>query len=246
MQKRIRVFAGPNGSGKSTIIPQVTSSIEEKRLGVFVNADEIEKTIRENSSLNFDTFKLEIDTEQIQDFFRHSSFSPISSKDNELWQKMSIENNTLQFQGSIDSYIAADLADFIRRNLVKNQASFTFETVLSHTSKLDFLEEAKTLGYKVYLYYIATEDPAFNIERVRMRILKNGHPVSDEAIRRRYYRSLDNLREAVMKSNRAYLFDNTGQFAELVAEVTNGVDVKLIDPDRVPEWVAHYLLQLDN
>ncbi|MET3604620.1 putative ABC-type ATPase [Sphaerotilus sulfidivorans] len=39
---RLRVFAGPNGSGKSTI----KDSLLPQWLGVYVNADDIEKAIR--------------------------------------------------------------------------------------------------------------------------------------------------------------------------------------------------------
>lgn len=40
---RLRVFAGPNGSGKSTI----KEMLQQEWLGVYINADEIEKSIRE-------------------------------------------------------------------------------------------------------------------------------------------------------------------------------------------------------
>jgi predicted kinase len=39
---RLRVFAGPNGSGKSTI----RDLLREEWIGVYVNADEIEKVLR--------------------------------------------------------------------------------------------------------------------------------------------------------------------------------------------------------
>ena len=39
---RLRMFAGPNGSGKSTI----KDVLPPQWLGIYVNADEIEKTIR--------------------------------------------------------------------------------------------------------------------------------------------------------------------------------------------------------
>lgn len=41
-QPRLRVLAGPNGSGKSTIKPE----LRPEWIGVFVNADEIEKDLK--------------------------------------------------------------------------------------------------------------------------------------------------------------------------------------------------------
>lgn len=44
LPKRMRVFAGPNGSGKTTIFKGLLSENEIK-LGVYVNADDIEKEL---------------------------------------------------------------------------------------------------------------------------------------------------------------------------------------------------------
>lgn len=41
-QKRLRIFAGPNGSGKSTMLRQIKQRVA---LGVYINADELEKLI---------------------------------------------------------------------------------------------------------------------------------------------------------------------------------------------------------
>jgi predicted ABC-type ATPase len=45
----MRVFAGPNGSGKTTILSKLKSSIS---FGVYVNADDIEKALREMGHLD--------------------------------------------------------------------------------------------------------------------------------------------------------------------------------------------------
>ena len=46
MSKRLRILAGPNGSGKSSVYEAL---VQDKGFlwGVFVNADEIEKKLRE-------------------------------------------------------------------------------------------------------------------------------------------------------------------------------------------------------
>ncbi len=56
-QKRLRIFAGPNGSGKSTFIRNFPVS-PQLRLGVYVNADDIEKELVETRQLNLATFNL--------------------------------------------------------------------------------------------------------------------------------------------------------------------------------------------
>ena len=69
------------------------------------------------------------------------------------------------------------MADFLRIKLLERQATFTFETVMSHPSKVKLLEKAKAAGYRTYLYYVATDDPAINISRVQNRTKLDGHDV---------------------------------------------------------------------
>lgn len=231
--KRIRVFAGSNGSGKTTIVNELKSEIP---FGVYVNANDIEKNIKNTSFLSFDQYSLQITTHQIQDFFKLSTFSPIKRDIPDLWQSLTVEENILKISIPSDSYLAADLAEFIRQELLSEGISFTFETVMSHESKLDIMEKAKNLGYKVYLYFISTEDPLINVNRVKVRVAQKGHAVDESKITERYYRSLDLLKPAIKLTNRSYVWDNSDEAANLFAEITNGDEVEILDVDNVPNW----------
>jgi predicted ABC-type ATPase len=241
-EKRMRVFAGPNGSGKTTII---NSLHFEKKIpfGVYVNADDIENQLILSHSVSFDAYQLSVSNNQIEHFFRSSTFSPVKRNETEIWKKLSVIDNILQVKSLVDSYLAADIAEFIRQQLLINDCSFTFETVMSHQSKIEFMQKARDNGYKVYLYFIATEDPAINISRVNIRVAQRGHSVAPNIITDRYYRSLQNLKMAVSKTNRAYIWDNSGRASKLIAEVTDGIDVKIFDTDHVPLWFVKYLAE---
>jgi predicted ABC-type ATPase len=237
--KRMRVFAGPNGSGKTTIINSLRSEIG---FGVYVNADDIEIMLRESKVLLFNNYCLKITDIQLQSFFKKSTFSPIKRNETDLWKKLHVSKNVLHINTSVDSYLAADLAEFIRQELLNNDISFTYETVMSHESKLEFLQEAKVKGFRVYLYFVATEDPDINISRVNVRVAQNGHYVNPEIVRKRYFRSLNQLRNAVKLSNRAYIWDNSSVASNLVAEITDGTDVKIFDTTKVPNWFVKHLV----
>ncbi len=114
---------------------------------------------------------------------------------------------------------------------------------MSHEGKIDFMEHAREEGYRVYLYYIATEDPEININRVKVREAQQGHSVSPDVIRSRYFKSLSNLKAAIKKTNRAYIFDNSGIQAELIAEITEGIDVIRNEMVNIPNWVARSILK---
>ncbi len=239
--KRMRVFAGPNGSGKTTIFKGLLED-EKIQLGVYVNADEIEQTLSKTNTLFFGNYGLEVSQEEVSLFFMESDFSPIKRGEPDLWTELRVEQNILHCNTHIDSYLAADIADFIRQKLLAKGLSFTYETVMSHAKKIDFLKEAQKQGFRVYLYFVATEDPAINISRVKVRVAQNGHQVSPEIITSRYYRSLENLKLAVKNTNRAYIFDNSEKQAKLIAEITDGEDVVTNDAVNIPAWVMNNLL----
>ena len=238
--KRMRVFAGPNGSGKTTIINSLRSEIG---FGVYVNADDIESMIRESKVLLFNTYQLEITEQQLQDFFKVSTFAPTKRNESDLWTKLQVTENVLHVNTSIDSYLAADVAEFIRQQLLANDISFTYETVMSHESKLAFLQQAKAQDFRVYLYFVATTDSEINISRVNVRVAQHGHFVAPNVIRNRYYKSLQHLKAAAKLSNRAYIWDNSGEVSVLIAEITDGVDVSIIDTDKVPHWFIKYVVE---
>jgi predicted ABC-type ATPase len=238
--KRMRVFAGPNGSGKTTIFKGILNE-NKVNLGVYINADEIELTLSKTKLLNFSSFSINVSKLEIIDFFKDSTFAPVKRNEPDLYKKLEVSNNVLYTNTSIDSYLAADIAEFIRQKLLNEGVSFTYETVMSHAQKIDFFKKAQNKGYKVYLYFIATEDPEINIRRVDIRVAQSGHDVHPEVIKKRYFKSLHNLKEAVKQSNRAYIFDNSNEKAHLVAEITNGSNVVINTAIQTPNWVAEYL-----
>jgi predicted ABC-type ATPase len=151
---------------------------------------------------------------------------------------LSLSDGRLIFDArAINSYVASVAADFWRRKLIARRESFTFETVMSHPDKVGLFKEARRLGYRNYLYFVATEDPAINISRVQNRVKRGGHNVPEVKIVSRYYASLDLVMEAIRSSNRAYIFDNSreGETKTWVAEITEGREMEL-KVEQMPAW----------
>lgn len=68
-----------------------------------------------------------------------------------------VRKNRVSFRKvSINSYFASTIADLIRQKLLSTGKSFSFETVMSHPDKIDFLAKASAAGYRNYLYFITT------------------------------------------------------------------------------------------
>lgn len=219
-QPRLRVLAGPNGSGKSTI----QKELRPEWIGVFVNADEIEKALKESQGvLDLKRLGITAKASVVQKHFeRHLSSSGFAKKlglDRLVGTLRVDKSLQLQVPGPHDSYLASVLADAIRRELLAEGHTFTFETVMSSPDKIDFMKEARAQGYRVYLYFVATDDPEINLDRVKRRVLQGGHPVPEEKVRKRYRESIDLLMAACQAAHRTYIFDNSGSRHKLLAEM---------------------------
>jgi replicative DNA helicase len=101
------------------------------------------------------------------------------------------------------------IADKRRNECISAKRSFSFETVMSHPSKIEILVRAKEAGYTVLLYFVGTDDPQTNIERVALRVAQGGHAVPDDKVRDRWLRTMTLLQQAIRSSDRSYIFDNS-------------------------------------
>jgi predicted ABC-type ATPase len=238
------MFAGPNGSGKSIL----KSYLPKELLGVYLNPDEIEQEIRRQGFLDFAAYRVTTADEVVL-FFQQSSFL-ISAGLGDAIKHLTFADGRLSFSNvEVNSYFASVACDFLRQKLLELKVSFTFETVMSHPNKVALLAQAQQAGYRTYLYFIATADPEINISRVRNRVKLGGHSVPEDRIASRYHRSLDLLMDAIRHSNRAYVFDNSGDNQDKaqtwLAEITDGRELEL-KSDRIPAWFKSAVLDKIN
>jgi predicted ABC-type ATPase len=94
-------------------------------------------------------------------------------------------------------------------NASKQKRSFSFETVMSHPSKIDILKRAKAARFFVQLYFVGIDDPRTNIDRVALRVAQGGHDVPQDRIIARWHRTMVLLADAVSTADQAFVFDNS-------------------------------------
>jgi predicted ABC-type ATPase len=107
------------------------------------------------------------------------------------------------------SYEAALLAEQQRNSLLISGASFCFETVYSHPSKVDFTARAKALGYTVIMVLIHLEEAELNAARVAQRVQEGGHNVPTEKLLKRIPRMLDQVKTAIPLCDEVRVLDNS-------------------------------------
>jgi predicted ABC-type ATPase len=244
---RLRLIAGPNGSGKSTIFKLIKEFKGENhkfiRTGPFVNSDEIEKAIQENGVLDLTQFEIENPpVTLIDDYLKISTFSG-KYDPSILKEVLTLDGNLLKVRsGKSFSQVGMFVSDLIRQFLLANKKPFTMETVFSDLDKIRFMKKAIAANYKIYFYFVSTEDPKINVRRVEGRVAEGGHPVPEGKIISRYDRTMSNLYEAVKLSYRAYIFDNSGEGEESTKKIAEkDKDGTLYLADSVPDWLIKCL-----
>lgn len=145
--------------------------------------------------------------------------------------------------------VAAEAQEKVRRLralAVEEQQDHTFETVLSHPSHIDHLKHAKSAGFEVVVYFVATEDPLINIGRVANRVERGGHDVPSDRIVARYSRSIANLAEALAVADEGAVFDNSSatETMRLIARWDGGRLFQTLPETQWPTWWSQFISQI--
>jgi predicted ABC-type ATPase len=157
----------------------------------------------------------------------------------------------LELRGSDEARVAEAQREADRRRdaCIEAKRSFSFETVMSHPSKIDILRRAKTAGFFVQLYFVGIGDPRTNVDRVALRVAQGGHDVPTDRIIARWHRTMAFLIDAVRASDRAFVFDNSenGRSANgprLVLDIRASGRGPRVERRSapIPDWVRHFVL----
>jgi predicted ABC-type ATPase len=138
-----------------------------------------------------------------------------------------------------ESFIkAANYAQEIRENCIKNKQNIIFETVFSTQEKIDFIQHAIDNNYFIRLFFIATNDPSINAKRIVLRIGAGGHSVPIDKIISRYIKSINNCAKVINLVDRAYIYNNSidGISPQLVFRIENNKDKVIKQYEELNDW----------
>ena len=238
MTPRLRMLADPNGSGKSTLAAQLSSDYAVN-LYRFVNADLLFAEVVQSHRT---ACPFSIDNAELVQFVAQSTYPREYKRPFESGEIYIDEEDYLHFSANgINSYSVAIVADFFKEQYLKHRISFSFETVFSHPAKIDILKRAQAAGFKTYMYFVATENPVINVNRIKERVALGGHDVPEEKTRSRYLRCMEQVRYALPYLNRAYFFDNSTQQSLYLAEYESEVGFTL-HSELLPSWFKRFVL----
>lgn len=96
------------------------------------------------------------------------------------------------------------------RELAKARRDFGFETTLAGRMQVKLLENLRKWGYRIDLFFLWLPTADLAVLRVESRVLKGGHSVPGDVVRRRYSSGLRNFfRLYRPRSDRWWLYDSS-------------------------------------
>ncbi len=134
---------------------------------------------------------------------------------------------------------------FLLETAIARRLDFAFETTLGANTIPRLLSKAVSKGADVHVWYAGLSSPELHIERVRARVRKGGHDISEADIRRRYKHSRLNLIHLLPVLTALRVYDNSIEAdpaagkeptPKLVLHRERGKIVGPADLSKTPEW----------
>lgn len=94
----------------------------------------------------------------------------------------------------------------------REKKSFALESTLSGVAQAGILKRAKSLGYRIEIFYLWIPSVSVAIRRIEQRVKKGGHHIPNGDVERRYRRSLPNFVQIYAPlADLWQVWDNTAQ-----------------------------------
>lgn len=131
------------------------------------------------------------------------------------------------------------------KRAINERLDFAFETTLGANTMPRLLRQAAEAGFEIYVWYVGLESPELHIARVKSRVARGGHAISEADIRRRYEHSRLNLIDLLPVLRALRIFDNSAEADPAAGQTPKPVLVlsmegrKILEPknlSRTPAW----------
>ena len=147
------------------------------------------------------------------------------------------------WKNNSDQIRAAKIAINLRNECFQYDKSFNEETTLTGKTILKTINKAKELGYELQLFYVGVNNPEIAKERIKIRVEKGGHNIENDVVEKRYYESLNNLKEIISKFNKVYLYDNSKKYKNIFSFSNNKI---LFKSNESISWAKEVIEIIEN
>ena len=147
------------------------------------------------------------------------------------------------WKNNSDQLKAAKIAINLRNECFLYGKSFNEETTLTGKTILKTIERAKELGYELQLFYVGVSSTEIAKERIKSRVEKGGHHIENDIVEKRYYESLKNLKEILLKFDKVYLYDNSKKYKNIFSFSNNKI---LFKDSKSISWAKEAIEKIEN
>ena len=147
------------------------------------------------------------------------------------------------WRNNSDQLKAAKIAINLRNECFLYGKSFNEETTLTGKTILKTIDRAKELGYELQLFYVGVNSPEIAKERIKSRVEKGGHHIENDIVEKRYYESLKNLKEIILKFDKVYLYDNSKKYKNIFSFSNNKI---LFKDNKSISWAKEAIEIIEN
>ena len=147
------------------------------------------------------------------------------------------------WKNNSDQLKAAKMAINLRNECFLYGKSFNEETTLTGKSILKIIDRAKELGYELQLFYVGVSSTEIAKERIKNRVEKGGHHIENDIVEKRYYESLKNLKEIILKFDKVYLYDNSKKYKNIFSFSNNKI---LFKDNKSISWAKEAIEIIEN
>ena len=147
------------------------------------------------------------------------------------------------WRNNSDQLKAAKMAINLRNECFLYGKSFNEETTLTGKTILKTIDKAKELGYELQLFYVGVNSPEIAKERIKSRVEKGGHHIENDIVEKRYYESLKNLKEIILKFDKVYLYDNSKKYKNIFSFSNNKI---LFKDNKSISWAKEAIEIIEN
>ncbi|MGM8228953.1 AAA family ATPase [Cellvibrio sp. ARAG 10.3] len=121
---------------------------------------------------------------------------------------------------------------------IENGQSLIVESTISGSTYLNYAKMAKEAGFRTIFIYVCLSSADMSAQRVAKRVSFGGHAIPLEDVKRRYPRSMGNLRIYIKAFESAHIYDNSEHYRWL-AGYRNGLIHNA--STNIPQWLVPYL-----
>ncbi|MBW2643469.1 MAG: zeta toxin family protein [Deltaproteobacteria bacterium] len=114
-------------------------------------------------------------------------------------------------------------------SLAESRIDFAIETTLSGKAYVHFLQDLKSKGYKIHLFFLWIRSIEIALERIAGRVRRGGHNIPENIVQRRFNKGIYNLFK-IYKPLLDYwaVFDNSGDLPSMIVFEESG-KLKVLD-----------------